>query len=55
MPKNTSMRSLEHARILSFFAHQGLLGKSHFWQILSKYILLVENAYFWEFWKFEEF
>ena len=31
---------LENSRILRFFVYRGPLGKSHFWEILSKYILL---------------
>ena len=41
MPKNTSRYILEDSRILRLFRHRGHLGKSQFWQILSKYILLV--------------
>ena len=41
MLKNTCRLISEDSRILKFFRHRSPLGKSHFWQILSKSILLV--------------
>ena len=46
MLKNTCRRISEDSRILIFFHHCGPLGKSNFWQILPKSILLVKMHIF---------